>query len=41
MKNSQLALNGPNFTQLVTLVPGVSNQTGRDEGTGASSATWP
>ena len=30
---SQLALNGRNFTQLVTLVPGVSNQTGQDEGT--------
>jgi hypothetical protein len=29
---SQLALNGRNFTQLVTLVPGVSNQTGQDEG---------
>ena len=28
-----LALNGRNFTQLVTLVPGVSNQTGQDEGT--------
>jgi len=28
---SQLALNGRNFTQLVTLVPGVSNQTGQDE----------
>src|SRR5713226_6269148 len=30
---SNLALNGRNFTQLVTLVPGVSNQTGQDEGT--------
>src|SRR5215510_14327995 len=30
---SQLQLNGRNFTQLVTLVPGVSNQTGQDEGT--------
>ena len=29
---SQLVLNGRNFTQLVTLVPGVSNQTGQDEG---------
>ena len=29
---SQLQLNGRNFTQLVTLVPGVSNQTGQDEG---------
>src|SRR5712692_1018849 len=29
---SNLALNGRNFTQLVTLVPGVSNQTGQDEG---------
>jgi hypothetical protein len=28
----QLALNGRNFTQLITLVPGVSNQTGQDEG---------
>ncbi len=28
----QLVLNGRNFTQLVTLVPGVSNQTGQDEG---------
>jgi hypothetical protein len=28
----QLQLNGRNFTQLITLVPGVSNQTGRDEG---------
>jgi hypothetical protein len=28
---SQLALNGRNFTQLVTLVPGISNQTGQDE----------
>src|SRR3954453_9876750 len=30
---SQLALNGRNFTQLVTPTPGVSNQTGQDEGT--------
>ena len=30
---SQLELNGRNFTQLVTLTPGVSNQTGQDEGT--------
>jgi hypothetical protein len=30
---NQLVLNGRNFTQLVTLVPGVSNQTGQDEGT--------
>ena len=29
---SELELNGRNFTQLVTLVPGVSNQTGQDEG---------
>jgi hypothetical protein len=29
---TQLDLNGRNFTQLVTLVPGVSNQTGQDEG---------
>ncbi len=29
----QLVLNGRNFTQLVTLTPGVSNQTGQDEGT--------
>jgi len=28
---SQLELNGRNFTQLVTLIPGVSNQTGQDE----------
>lgn len=28
---NQLELNGRNFTQLVTLVPGVSNQTGQDE----------
>ena len=31
---SQLVLNGRNFTQLITLVPGVSNQTGQDEGVG-------
>src|ERR1700685_735723 len=30
---SQLQLNGRNFTQLITLIPGVSNQTGQDEGT--------
>jgi hypothetical protein len=30
---SQIVLNGRNFTQLVTLVPGVSSQTGQDEGT--------
>src|SRR5439155_14419677 len=30
---TQLQLNGRNFTQLVTLVPGVSNQTGQDDGT--------
>jgi hypothetical protein len=30
---SQLQLNGRNFTQLVTLVPGVVSQTGQDEGT--------
>jgi len=30
---SQIVLNGRNFAQLVTLVPGVSNQTGQDEGT--------
>jgi Carboxypeptidase regulatory-like domain len=29
---SQLELNGRNFTQLITLVPGVTNQTGQDEG---------
>src|SRR5216683_1221572 len=29
----QLELNGRNFTQLVTLVPGVISQTGQDEGT--------
>ncbi len=29
---NQLVLNGRNFTQLVTLIPGVSNQTGQDEG---------
>ncbi|HXW57179.1 MAG TPA: carboxypeptidase regulatory-like domain-containing protein [Candidatus Cybelea sp.] len=30
---SQLQLNGRNFTQLITLTPGVNNQTGQDEGT--------
>src|ERR1700680_159055 len=30
---SQLELNGRNFTQLISLTPGVSNQTGQDEGT--------
>ena len=30
---SQIVLNGRNFTQLINLVPGVSNQTGQDEGT--------
>jgi hypothetical protein len=29
---SQLVLNGRNFTQLVTLTPGIINQTGQDEG---------
>ena len=29
---NQLELNGRNFTQLITLSPGVSNQTGQDEG---------
>src|SRR5579863_5815939 len=34
---SQLELNGRNFTQLITLVPGVSNQSGQDEaGVGVS-----
>ena len=28
---TQLELNGRNFTQLITLVPGVTNQTGQDE----------
>jgi hypothetical protein len=36
---SQLVLNGRNFTQLVTLTPGVSNQTEQDEGqTGVSGS---
>jgi len=30
---AQLQLNGRNFTQLVTLAPGVNSQTGQDEGT--------
>src|SRR5258707_221739 len=30
---NNLELNGRNFTQLVTLAPGVVNQTGQDEGT--------
>jgi len=30
---SQLVLKGRNFTQLVALMPGVSNQTGLSEGT--------
>ncbi len=29
---TQLELNGRNFSQLITLVPGVTNQTGQDEG---------
>jgi hypothetical protein len=29
---TQMVLNGRNFTQLVTLSPGVTNQTGQDEG---------
>ena len=29
---SQIVLNGRNFTQLITLTPGVSNQSGQDEG---------
>jgi hypothetical protein len=32
-QTSQLELNGRNFTQLISLVPGVNNQTGQDEGT--------
>lgn len=30
---SQIVLNGRNFTQLITLTPGVVNNTGQDEGT--------
>src|SRR5262249_9761228 len=30
---TELQLNGRNFTHLATIVPGVSNQTGQDEGT--------
>jgi hypothetical protein len=30
---TQLELNGRDFTQLITLIPGVSNQTGQDPGT--------
>ncbi|MFZ3217612.1 MAG: carboxypeptidase regulatory-like domain-containing protein [Candidatus Acidiferrales bacterium] len=30
---TQLQLNGRDFTQLITLTPGVNNQTGQDEGT--------
>ena len=30
---SGIVLNGRNFTQLISLTPGVSNQTGQDEGT--------
>jgi hypothetical protein len=30
---SQMVLNGRNYTQLISLTPGVSNQTGTDEGT--------
>ena len=30
---SQIVLNGRNFTQLISLTPGVNNQTGQDEGT--------
>src|SRR5271167_1184718 len=36
---TQLELNGRNFTQLITLIPGVSNQTGQDEaGVGVSGS---
>jgi hypothetical protein len=36
---TQLQLNGRNFTQLITLVPGVTNQTGQDEaGVGVSGS---
>src|SRR6202022_1323138 len=34
----QLELNGRNFTQLVTLAPGVVNQTGYDDGNGGVMA---
>ena len=37
----QLELNGRNFTQLVTLTPGVVNQTGSDEGKSAFMETSP
>jgi hypothetical protein len=38
---SQLELNGRDFTQLLTLVPGVSNQSGSDEGEpGASTVAF-
>ena len=37
---TQLELNGRNFTQLVTLVPGVSNQSGQDDARWGFWATW-